>query len=229
MTLKLKAEKRDQTGKKLYALREKGLIPAVLYGHGTDNINLAIDLVKFEKIFDQAGENTMIDLSIDGAEPIKTMVADVQYDPVKHRFIHADLKKIKMDEKVTATVPVEFFGESAAVKNEGGVLVHNVSEVEIRCLPNDLIHEIKVDISCLKTFNDVIAIKDLNLSDKIEIIGHESEDVVATVTPPRVEEEPAPAASDAEGGASAEEGKVAEADSAGETKDKGKEAEADKK
>ncbi|HNW09026.1 MAG TPA: 50S ribosomal protein L25 [bacterium] len=220
MTLKLEANKREQTGKQLYSLREKGLIPAVLYGHGLQNVNLALDLVKFEKIFQQAGENTMIDLSIDGSEPIKTMVADVQYDPVKHRFIHADLKKVKMDEKVTATVAVEFFGESPAVKNEGGILLHNISELEIRCLPTDLIHEVKVDISQFNNFGDAVAIKDLKLSDKIEIIGHEPEDVVATVTAPRAEEEPAPSATDAEGDGAAEAGKTAEAGTGSKAEDK---------
>lgn len=222
MTLKLEAKRREIAGRKLFSLRAGGIIPAVLYGHGVENENLQIDLAKFEKIFATAGENTMVDLSIDGAEPVKTMIADVQYDPVKHKFIHADFKKIKMDEKVTAAVPIEFIGEAPIIKSDGGSLVHNISEVEIRCLPADLIHEIKVDVSGLNSFDDVVTIKDLKLSDKLEIIGHEPEDVIVIATPPRVEEEPVIVPAEGEAAPAVGEGEEAKTEEAATAKETAK-------
>lgn len=187
MAIKLEAKNREVTGKKVYHLREENQIPAVFYGHGI-NKNFALDYVAFEKVYKEAGENTIIDLETDG-QIAKCLVAGVQYDPIKQTIIHVDFKQVKMDEKIKATVSLEFVGESKMVKEEGGVLVHNVDELEIECLPGDLIHEIVVDISVLNTFDDVITIRDLKLPESVEIIGHDLNDVVAMVSEPKVEEE----------------------------------------
>ncbi|MFA4871613.1 MAG: 50S ribosomal protein L25 [Patescibacteria group bacterium] len=187
MTIKLEAKKREITGKKVYSLRQANKIPAVLYGHGTANQNLELDYIAFEKVYREAGENTIVDLILDGAVPLKVLIAEVQSDPIKGRLFHIDLQQIRMDEKITTAVELKFIGESKSAKEDGGVLIHNLSELEIRCLPADLIHEIEVDISSLEKFNDVIIIKDLKLPKNIEIIGHEAEDVVAMVAAPKVE------------------------------------------
>ncbi len=192
MTISLKAEHRKLVGKKVNQVRQAGEIPAVLYGHQTDNLNLKINRLDFEKIFVKAGESTIIDLIIGQEAPKKVLIADVWYHPVKQQVFHIDFKQIRMDEKLTAHVGLNFVGESLAVKEKDGVFVHNINELEIRCLPGDLIHQVEVDISRLKTFDDIITVADLNIPKNIEIIGHEPEDVVATVARPR-EEEPEPA------------------------------------
>jgi large subunit ribosomal protein L25 len=192
MTIKLAAQERTTLGKKLFRLRAERKIPAVVYGHGSENKNLELDYNTFEKAYNEAGESTLIDLAIGDQEALKVLIADVQLDPVRHRFTHIDFQQVKMDEKITATVELKFIGESKAVKEDAGVMVHSISEVEIECLPGDLIHEIKVDVSALATFDDLITIKDLNIPEKVKIIGHESDEVVATVNPPREEKEEAP-------------------------------------
>lgn len=211
MTIKLEAKSRTVTGKKLFQLRAKSIIPAVVYGHGEKSQSIELDYVKFDKVYAEAGENTIIDLEIDG-KAAKVLVADVQYDPVKNRIIHADLHKIKMNEKINANVELHFVGESKAVKEDGGSVNHAISEVEIRCLPADLIHGIEVDVSALVTFDDVIKISDLKVPANVEIVGHEDEDVVASVVGIQEEKEEvsAPAegeAAPAEGEAKAEEKK----------------------
>lgn len=187
MTLKLNANLRILLGKKAQITRQEGKIPAVVYGHGLENKNLELDYNSFDKVFKAGGESTIIDLNIDG-ETVKVIVSDVQYDPVKGRYRHVDFHQIKMDEKITANVELKFVGEPKAVKEFGGVLVHNISELEIKCLPGDLVGEIEVDVSKLDTFDDVVTIANLVISDKIEVIGHESGDVVAIVSRPREEE-----------------------------------------
>ncbi len=199
MTIKLNAKPRTVVGKKVADLRQADIIPAVLYGHGDKNLNLALPFQEFNKVFAQAGENTIIDLAVAGTDqPIKVLVADTQLDPIKNQVIHVDLKRIKMDEKITANISINYIGEAPAVKELGGIFVHNLDELEIKCLPGDLIHEVDVDISTLKSFDDIISIADLSIPATIEIIGHEPTDVVATVTPQKVEAEPVVETSSAE-------------------------------
>lgn len=189
MTLQLKAAVRDRLGRKSSAVRQESKIPAVVYGNKTSNINLELNYVEFEKVLKEAGESTIINLAITDQEPIKAIISEVQYEPVKGRIIHADLRQVNMKEKLHANIPVEFIGESKAVKEEGGIIVHNISELEIKCLPSDLIHEIKVDISKLATIDDMITIADLTFPASIEILHHELTDVVAMVARPKEEKE----------------------------------------
>ena len=187
MTLKLKANLRTLVGKKAQITRTEGKIPAVVYGSGVENKNLELDYNAFDKVFKEGGESTIVDLNI-GVKAVKVVISDVQYDPVKGVYRHVDFHQIKMDEAITANVELTFIGEPRTVKESGGVLVHNISEIEIKCLPSDLVGGIEVDVSKLDTFEDVITVADLILSDKIEIIGHEPTDVVAMVSKPTAEE-----------------------------------------
>lgn len=210
MTLKIDAKIRTLIGKKVEKVRDEGKIPAVLYGHGVENKNLELDYNDFNAILKEAGESTIIDLNVDG-ESVKVLISDVQKESVSDRYRHIDFHQIRMDEKVTTHVELKFVGEAPAVKDLDGVLVHNISEVEIRCLPADLISEIEVDVSGLETFDDTVTIADLKVSDKTEITKHASNDVVATVTEPSIEEEPeVVVAESAEGEENKEEDKTAE-------------------
>ena len=189
MTLKLDSKVRTIVGKKVSQLRKSAKIPAVLYGHGTANQNLELAYNDFEKIYKEAGESTIIDLAIDGGETVKAIISDLQHDPVKHVISHVDLRQVRMDEEIEAAVALKFIGEPKIIKEDGGSLVHNLTEVEIRCLPGDLIHEIEIDVSALASYDDVITIKDLPLPANVEIVGHEPEDVVAMVAKQREEKE----------------------------------------
>ena len=152
---------------------------------------LWLDQKSFEKVYDEAGESSIIDLIVtNGKEqkPQKVLIYDLQYDAVTDELIHVDFYLVRMDEVIETDVALNFSGEAPAVKELGGVLVRNVDEVEVRCLPIDLPKEIVVDISTLKTFEDHIYIKDLNISEKVKI-NMDSETLVAVVSPPRSQEE----------------------------------------
>jgi len=191
MTVQLSAKIRTQVGKEVAALRTQGIVPGVLYGNGITNQNLAIPQGIVEKIYVQAGESTVIDLLIDGqSEPVKVVIADVQYDPVKQTISHIDLQQINMKEKLVVSVPIHVSGESPVIKADGGSLVNPISEVEIEALPDDLIHSIEIDASILATYDDVIQIKDLKVPATVTIVGHEPEDVVLFAAPAHIEKEP---------------------------------------
>jgi len=183
--IELNAKIREKSN--LKTLREKGFIPAVIYGEKEKNISLSINYEEFRRIFKQAGENTIIKLKI-GDKIKNILIHDVAKDPVTDKFIHVDFYQIRMDKIITAEVPLVFEGESPAVKNLDGILIKNITEVEIESLPGDLPHEIKVDISILETFDDSIRVSDLKLPENVKI-KTDSEETIVSVNPPRTEEE----------------------------------------
>jgi len=189
--LELSVKIRSELGRSVKKVREQNFIPAVLYGHKIKNLNLSINYDAFEKIYEEAGESTLIKLKIKDAETNKervVLIHDLTKDVVTDKFLHIDFKQIKMDELIKVEVPLVFIGESEAVKSEGGILVKNIHEVEIEALPQDLIHEIEIDISSLKTFDDNILIKDVKIPDNVKLTA-DPEDSIVSVTMPRTQEE----------------------------------------
>lgn len=184
----LKAEKRTAEGKQNRTLRKKGFIPAILYGHKIKNINLQIETKEFDQVFQKAGQTTLIDLKIEDEPAHKVLVHDFQTDPLTDKINHIDFHQIKMTEKIKTEVPVVTFGDSPAIIELEGNLILNKDSIEIECLPQDLIHDIQVDISGIKTFEDKILISDIKVPENVTILDN-PEEVVVLVTPPRSEEE----------------------------------------
>ncbi len=172
-------------------MRKAGNIPAELYGRGVANLHLAVSEKDFNKIFKEAGETGIVELAVDG-EKRPALIHDVRRDYLSGQVIHVDFHQIRMDEKITAHVPIEVVGESPAVKSQGGVLNRTVSELEVEALPADLPSKFTVDISGLTELNQSVYIRDLDVPKGVEILVS-PETVILTVTPP-VEEEVAPAA-----------------------------------
>lgn len=184
----LEAKRRELKGKASARLRKSHLIPAVLYGHHVTPVSLAVDERDFARLYPKVGESTLVDLAVEGNQPVRVLIHDIQDHPVTGQPIHVDFYQVRMDEKITAEIPLAFKGESAAVKELGGVLVKNLDRLKVSCLPGDLVAEIPVDTTTLKTFNDAIRIRDLALPKGLEIL-EKKELVIATAIPPRSEEE----------------------------------------
>lgn len=188
-TLTLAATPRDLT-KKPRDLRATRRIPAEFYGSGAKNQHLTLDYQTFRKLFREAGSSTLVDLQIEGSDAaVKVLIHRVDYDPLTDEFQHIDFLQVDMTKKITTHIVLHFTGVSPAVKNLGGILTHNKTELPIRCLPGDLVHEIEVDISKLAEIHDSIRVKDLLLDrEKIEILVEEGLPV-ATVMAPKTAEE----------------------------------------
>ncbi|HOE74532.1 MAG TPA: 50S ribosomal protein L25 [bacterium] len=183
----LSADTRSITGRKVKNLRKQGLLPAVVYGANKEPSPISLSSQDFNRIYKEAGSSSLIELSL-GDEKINVIAQDPHYDPVSGNLIHVDLIRVRMDKKIRTEIPLEFTGESLAVEQEKGTLVTPYSSLEVECLPRNLVPEIKVDISPLKTFEDQIKISDIDIPEGIEIFA-EPEDVIALVEPPRSEEE----------------------------------------
>jgi len=189
--IELQAQKRESAGKSPNSLRREGFLPSVVYGHNFAPLSIQIKYVDFEKVFRKAGESALINLKTEnGEEPV--VIKDIQKNPVTGKIIHADFYKVNLKEKIKAKIPLAVKGESEAVK-AGGVLVKTVNEFEVEALPQDLPHELEIDISRLQNIGDHILVRDISVSDKIKIQA-DPDEVVALVQEPReeaVEEAPA--------------------------------------
>lgn len=188
LTYKLKATTREITGKKVKKLRKDGFIPAVLYGHGTKPTSLSLKTNEFSKIYEEAGTSSLVDLKIDENNSVKVLTHEPQRDPVRNLPIHVDFYKVRMDEKIKTEIPLEFIGVSDAVETLDGSFVTNRDSIEIECLPTDLVSEVTIDLSVLKTFEDQVTVKDLKLPSTIEVLT-DLEEVICFVEEPRSEEE----------------------------------------
>lgn len=208
-TVSLEVQTRDKQLKAKDLLRED-LIPAEYYGRGVENKSFQIDYQSFRKAYRESGNSTIIELKVDGKESINVLVHDVQLDPVTDLFVHIDFINVRMGEEIHTRVPLEFVGTSLAVKDEQGTLITYIDELDIKCLPKDLLHSIEVSIDSLVDFNAHILVSDLVIPEGITVLNA-PEDVVASVSPPRAEEvevapeeEPAAAAGAAEKTANSE-------------------------
>lgn len=181
--LKLEAKTRTALGRQNQALRQQGLIPAVVYGHKIKNQNIQLNSSQFNKVFEQVGETSLIDLQIDDQKPVKVIIQDLAKDILRGSIIHADLHQIREDEELTVDVELEFVGRSKAVEEKDGILVKSLDAVKIQCLPANLIHKIEVDISALKEFGDVIYVKDLKIPNQVKVLENLDEAVVSVAAP----------------------------------------------
>lgn len=186
--LKLEATSRQIKGKKVKTLRSAGTVPAVVYGHGIPSRDISLDFRTFEKVARQAGESSLVDLAIDGAAPVKVLVHEIQYHPLKDTIIHADLRQVRMDEKLEANIAIKFVGEAPAVKAFGALLVRNLDALSVRCLPQDLVHEIEVDITGLKNFEDRISVGDIAAPSGVEFLNGPEEVIIIAAQPISEEE-----------------------------------------
>lgn len=183
----LHAIKRDDRGKRVKRLRSAGLLPAVLYGEGTPSLPLSIPYKDFQKLYQEVGESTLFTLFI-GGTPHTVLIYDIARDPLRGTPIHADFYAVKMDKAIRTKVPIVFLGEAPAVKNEGGILVKVLQEVEVEALPQNLPHELRLDLSSLTSFDSRLSVKDLLLPHGVKIIV-DPEDIIVLLEAPRTEEE----------------------------------------
>lgn len=188
--IKLSAKIRKEMGKKTRSIKDSGRIPAVVYGHKVKNVVVDVDYKEFQKVYSKTGENSLIELDIEGdKEKRPVLVHDLQRDPIDGNFIHIDFFQASLKEEVEVKIPLVFEGVSLAVKDLGGTLVKNMSELEVKALPQNLPHEIKVSIDGLNNFGDHVLVKDIVLPKDVKISAKPDEIVVSVAQPAKVEEE----------------------------------------
>lgn len=181
--ISLNATLRQTKGKQINSIRHQGRIPAVVYGPGVKNANVEVDEKEFRKVFQKAGESSLVELLVD-KEKRPVLIHEIQKDPLTDNIIHIDFYQADLKEEVQVAVPLVFTGVAPAEKDLGGTLNKNMLELEVKALPQNLPHEIAVDISSLKTFDDHILVKNLVIPANVAAVK-DGDEIVAAVLPPR--------------------------------------------
>ncbi len=177
--LELEVLKRDIIGKKVRFLRRGGLIPCNVYGHGIDSVPVQVDARKLGHVLARAGGTDLISLKIgDSATAKKVIIREVQRNPMTKEPIHVDFYQVKMTEKLKAEVPLVFVGEAPALKLKNMALLHAITSLQIEALPDDLPHNIEVDISVLAEAEQAIHVKDIKISKKITVFSDPEQMVI---------------------------------------------------
>jgi len=185
--LVLNAEKRD-TAHKTKVLRADRIIPGVVYGKTQESIAIQMDASDLLRMYRTAGDSSIINLKVKGIkEEIEVLFHDKQFEPVSGEFMHVDFYALTRWEKLTTKIHLNFVGTSEAIK-EGAILSENVKEIEVSCLPKDLINEFDVDLSLLKKEEDVIRLSDLGIDTaKFDIHHLHADDAIAVANKAKVE------------------------------------------
>lgn len=189
--IELNTKKRD-VKEDLEEIREGGFMPAVFYGKKAPSTPISINKVDFLKAWKQAGESTVVSLKGEDAN-VSALIQEVLLDPVTGEPKHADFYVFDKDKKIEISIPLEFVGVAPAVKDLGGLLVKVMHEIKIEALPQDLPHQITVDISHLSEFGSQIHASDIILPNGVTLL-EQPEEVVVLVNEPKeeVEAEAAP-------------------------------------
>lgn len=204
--IELSAARRDVLGKKVEYLRRRGITPANLYGHNVQSTALQVDTAELKRTLAHAGKSSLIALKIDGGKrPRMVIVRDIQRQPVTRGLLHVDLYEVSMEEKIKIEVPLVLVNEAPALKDQGGILVQNMTTIEVECLPANMPHSFEVDLSVLREIDDAVHVKDLQVGDGITVLADREQSIVQ-ISRSRVEAEVAEAAAAAEEEAAEEAG-----------------------
>lgn len=172
---------------KLSTIRNSKKVPCVVYGHSQEPILLKLDHSDILKTYRKAGESHIINLIV-GKKDIEVLIHDFQKAPVTGDFIHVDFYAITKGEKLITHIPLHFIWESQA-KREGAIIEEHIKEIEVKCLPKDLVDNFEVDLSLLVEFGDVVRVSDVKIdSSKFEVLVHGEEVIVSAAKPKVIEE-----------------------------------------
>ena len=212
--MKLEVREREELGsRRTRRLRAQGLVPGVLYGKGHARPIVVAERALRTAVTGPSGLHAILDVLIEGQQTVHpSILAEYQQDPIRGTISHIDLREVRLDQPIHATVVVQLVGEPAGVKT-GGMLSLVVREIHVEALPSDVPEHIEVDVSHMEV-GDVLRLADVPAIDKVTILDDPHETVIATVSVPRgfteLEEAEAEAAAEAEAEAEALEGAAEE-------------------
>jgi large subunit ribosomal protein L25 len=185
------ATARDQAGKgAARTLRSKGLIPAVIYGHGRDPQPLSLNARDLDKLLGHIqAESTVIEVSVGGTTS-KTLIREIQRHPIKRQILHVDFQALVAGEKVTVSIPIVLEGIPEGVRLGGGVLDQTLRELEIEVDPSSIPDHIEFDVTNM-VIGDSVHVSDLKMPEGVEVLDDPETSVAVLAAPRAVIEETA--------------------------------------
>lgn len=217
-TTKLAVNSRDAAGSRAARrLRRSGRVPGVLYGGGAEPLGFDADERELRHAL--AGSGAVLDLSVDGKAPTPVVLKDAQRHPVRGETTHVDLLRVKLDEAISAVVPIELVGaDDAPGVKEGGVLEQITRELNVQALPTAIPESIVHDVSEMQ-IGETVVLGALTPPDGVTLLDDPEETVIATLSPPRLQTEAAEeieAETEVVGEGGSQEAEAASGDSSGE-------------
>ena len=173
----LQARPRTVIGKQVRALRRTGQLPAILYGRHMDPVLISLDAHSTRLTLSHMTASSLVTVELDGKE-YPSLVREKQRNFVKGNLLHIDFQVVSMTEKLRTKVGIELTGLAPAVKDFNAILINGLEELEVECLPYDLPERIVVDISSLVKIGDGIHVRDIQVSDKVEILDDKDEMII---------------------------------------------------
>jgi large subunit ribosomal protein L25 len=182
----LKATLRTAKGRQVRALRRSGMLPAVIYGHNVEPISISLAGREAGRVLGRLSSSSLITIDLEGKE-YPSLVREKQENHIKRTLIHVDFMVVSLTEKIRANVGIVLTGNSPAVKDFNAMLINGLSELEVEAFPQDLPESITVDISSLVKIGDGIHVRDIVLSEKVQVLDMPDE-MIVLATPPAKEE-----------------------------------------
>ena len=184
----IEAQVRNQTGKKVKFLRREGLIPAVIYGREIETLPISLKNRETTLLFKKISGSTILTINVDGKEHA-TLVREVQRDYIKNELLHIDFQAVSLKEKLRTHVSLTLVGKAPVLENFDALIVSGIDQIEVECLPQDLVDTIEVDVSSLAEIGSAIYVKDLPKLANVEILT-DLEELVAVANAIKEEVEP---------------------------------------
>ncbi len=176
----IEAERRTVIGKKVGALRREGKLPGVMYGHNVEPTPILMDLHTTSLILASLTQSHIVTINLEGTEHA-ALVREKQRDYIRGTLKHVDFQVVSLTEKIRTNVSIELVGTSSAIKNYNGVVVTELDQVVVECLPQDLPEKFVVDISKLANIGDSVSVKDLGIPANVEVLN-DLTDIVVVIT-----------------------------------------------
>ncbi|GAC1635190.1 MAG: 50S ribosomal protein L25/general stress protein Ctc [Ktedonobacteraceae bacterium] len=184
--VELEIAPREVLGKKTKKLRKAGIIPANITGHNEPPQAVQIDAILFDRLRRAHHSTSILSLKMPDATVQTALIRHVEHAPKSGKIIHVDFSRISLTERMTMKIPLNFIGESPAVKNDGGVLLHLVESLEVECLASDLVDKVGVDISSITEIDGTLHASDVKLPQGFTLLT-DSEEPIAKVASTRAE------------------------------------------
>ncbi|GIV09790.1 MAG: 50S ribosomal protein L25 [Fimbriimonadales bacterium] len=188
-TYSIKAEPRDLLGKKAKRLLRQGYVPGVLFRPNGESIPIQFEERALGRVLHHAGMTHLIELELNG-ERLNTLLREVDREPITTRIRHVNLWAMAMDEPIETEVPIVLEGESMAVKS-GGVLIHPVEKLRVKCLPTRIPEAIHVSLEPLQNFGDSIHLRDIQLPAGVQVLDDPDATIASVAAPKSVDQEEA--------------------------------------
>ena len=188
--LALKLFQRTISGKKVESLRRRGIVPVHLYGRGIESQALQVEEPVLRSLLSQSGGNVPVTVEIEGQDATNLcFVSEIQRHPVSENILHVDFNRVDISRALQIEVPIILIGDPPAVRNEGGTLLQPLSSILVESLPMNIPVSFEIDVSHLDNFEKSVRVSDITVSSDVRLL-RDTDEMVARVVPPRLEEEP---------------------------------------